>query len=391
MDTKHVASTFDLKATSKNGDVTAVFSTFDVIDSDGDVVLASAFTDGQEVPLVWSHDWTKPVGRGVIRVEPDRAIFDGRFFLDTQTGTEAYRTAKGMSDLQELSWGFRVLKSEMGEKDGRRVRFIQEAEVFEVSLVLVGANRETGLLAIKTAAVALGAAAAAELGTAGTAGAGAETSARTSGDADNDPDATPDPEPSTEGLLTEAEAKALRGSYEARIEALTAALMQQFAPNGEAFVMPVATYNDAVVCAVFNRYEDAPIYYRVPYRVTRDGSITLDDPQAVEQAFVPVGGKGLPLLQHIERVLADALAVKGRSRSLADLRLAEGKEGRAISTARRSRLEKTVTALREAADDIAELLEETAPKAWRPSTEVEALKIRSEFDRIRARIALIRA
>lgn len=137
------------KLGSADGAVEAIFSTFGVIDSDQDIVLASAFTPGQQVPMVWAHDWQRPVGKGSVRVERDRAVLDGQFFLDTTAGLDAYRTVKAMGDLQEWSWGFRVTDADYGEQDGATVRYIKGAELYEVSPVLVGANRDTATLAIK--------------------------------------------------------------------------------------------------------------------------------------------------------------------------------------------------------------------------------------------------
>lgn len=144
-----------------DGAVTAVVSTFGIVDSDGDVVRQSAFTDGQEVPMVWSHDWADPVGKGTISVQPDRAIFNGQFFMDTQRGAEAFKTVRAMGGLQEWSWGFRVLDAEVSDApDGQetnswygpgKAQYINRTEVFEVSPVLVGANRQTGTLDIKSA------------------------------------------------------------------------------------------------------------------------------------------------------------------------------------------------------------------------------------------------
>jgi len=143
------------------GRVSAVFSTFGVIDSDGDVVRPSAFTEGQQVPMTWAHDWANPVGKGVIHVEADRAVFECQFFMDTVDGEQAFLKVKNMGDLQEWSWGFRVLDAEIADApDGQaapaqwgrgegQVQYINRAEVFEVSPVLVGANRETETLAIK--------------------------------------------------------------------------------------------------------------------------------------------------------------------------------------------------------------------------------------------------
>jgi HK97 family phage prohead protease len=132
------------------GRLQAVISTFEVLDRDGEIVAASAFKDGQALPMVWAHDWSIPIGRGVIQVHPDRAVFDGELFLDTIAGEQAFKTMRRMADLQQFSWGFAVTKSEMVEREGQQRRRILESEPFEASPVLVGSNRQTGLLAIKS-------------------------------------------------------------------------------------------------------------------------------------------------------------------------------------------------------------------------------------------------
>jgi len=151
MEEKRVSAPLEVKDDGAEGSVQAAFSVFNVIDSDGDVVLPTAFEDGQPVPMVWSHQWVNPVGRGVVKVEKERAIFDGRFFLDTQAGSEAYKTVKNMEELQEWSFGFQVLESDLDrEWDGTEgVRLLKKLQLFEVSPVLVGANRETETVAIK--------------------------------------------------------------------------------------------------------------------------------------------------------------------------------------------------------------------------------------------------
>ena len=120
--------------------VSAVFSTFEVVDSDKDVVLATAFTHGQEVPMTWSHDWTAPIGKGRILVEPAQAVFDGAFFLKTSWGRDAYESVKAMGSLQEWSWGFKLLEATQEIWNGEPVRVIRKADVYEVSPVLVGSS-----------------------------------------------------------------------------------------------------------------------------------------------------------------------------------------------------------------------------------------------------------
>lgn len=136
----------------EKGRIEAIFSTFNVMDSDGDIILSSAFTPNQGVPMVHAHDWAHIIGKGTVRVEQDRAVFDGQLFLDTFAGLEAYKTIKNMGDLQEYSFGFRVLDYDIKEDDQAPwgyVRIIKNLELFEVSDVLKGASVGTRTLTVK--------------------------------------------------------------------------------------------------------------------------------------------------------------------------------------------------------------------------------------------------
>lgn len=143
----------------EKGSVEAVFSVFNNMDTDGDVMvpgsIKSGFKDNQ-VPMVFAHKWDQPIGKGVISQDENKAVFKGSFFMDTEAGKEAYALAKGMGDLQEWSFGFRIDDSEVkgfqseDMEDEIEARYIKSATVYEVSPVLVGANRETYTLAIKS-------------------------------------------------------------------------------------------------------------------------------------------------------------------------------------------------------------------------------------------------
>lgn len=140
----------ELKA-DRPGHLEAVFSRFNVIDHDGDITLADAFTPGETVRLLPAHDWTHyAIGKGTVRVEPDKALFDGDFFLSTTAGRDWYESVKALSDIQEFSYGFDILDSEMGTVDGQHVRILKKLRVHEVSPVTLGAGIETGVLAIKS-------------------------------------------------------------------------------------------------------------------------------------------------------------------------------------------------------------------------------------------------
>jgi len=141
----------------EEGKVSAVFSVFNTLDSDGDVVVPEAIKSGFKsgsVPMVWAHKWDMPIGKGSIKQDKDKATFEGEFFMDTESGKEAYNLVKAMGDLQQWSFGYRVNDSERGKfKSGDKdvdARYLKDLSVYEVSPVLVGANQETYTMAIKS-------------------------------------------------------------------------------------------------------------------------------------------------------------------------------------------------------------------------------------------------
>ena len=99
------------------GKVEAVFSVFNEVDSDGDVVLPKSIKSGhgdKGVAMVWGHDWKDVIGRGEIVQDDHRATFKGQFIMDTQAGRDAFNTVKAMGDLQQWTFGYEVLDSEQG-------------------------------------------------------------------------------------------------------------------------------------------------------------------------------------------------------------------------------------------------------------------------------------
>jgi len=157
MKTKTYRAPIEIKAEGQEGEFRAVFSTFNVIDLDGDVTLPGAFTEGQPVRIAyWGHRWQDlPVGRGEIHADEEKAWVDGRFFLDTEAGRETYLTVKNLGDLQEWSYGFDIDKWSHGEFEGQEVQFLEALNVHEVSPVLLGAGIGTYTESIKAQKAAL--------------------------------------------------------------------------------------------------------------------------------------------------------------------------------------------------------------------------------------------
>jgi len=154
MNTKALVGGVDIKSEAK-GEVSAVFSTLNVIDSDGDVTFDGAFTDGEEVVIsgyghsIWKGD--VPVGEGTIRTTRSEAILDGRFFMDTMAGRETFATVKAMRGKQQWSYGFDVLHPpEQVTFRGRKANALRKLKVHEVSPVWRGAGVNTRTLAVKS-------------------------------------------------------------------------------------------------------------------------------------------------------------------------------------------------------------------------------------------------
>jgi HK97 family phage prohead protease len=151
MDTKSLR--VEVKDADK-GEVTAVFSTFDVIDSDMDVTKAGAFADGAPVVIsAYGHaSWSGalPVGKGVIRAGAKEAVLDGSFFMNTTQGRDTFEAVKELGSLGEWSYGYDATKYSFGEHEGKQVRFLEELKVHEVSPVLMGAGVGTRTLSAKS-------------------------------------------------------------------------------------------------------------------------------------------------------------------------------------------------------------------------------------------------
>jgi len=154
----------------KPGTFRAVVATYNVVDHDGDVTLPGALDTTKNVLLsAWNHNSTDeaksdpPVGSATITTVGDKAIVDGKFYIDTELGRRAYEITKSLFEdqLSEWSYGYRVPaggastdSKDLSEWPGAQ-RILRKVTPFEVSLVFAGAGIGTQTLAVKSAASAL--------------------------------------------------------------------------------------------------------------------------------------------------------------------------------------------------------------------------------------------
>jgi len=344
----------EFKQEGDQGLVTAVFATLNVIDEDGDVTIPGAFGEQSVKLAAWGHGWDKlPVGRGAIREEGDKAIFDGQFFLDTESGREHFTTIKHLAELQEWSYGFKILERAEGEHEGRPVRFLKRMKVWEVSPVMVGAGVDTMTVDIKAGKVAIGVHAT-EMAPEDTA-----WSRPTLGDFTDQP-----------------------------WEELSAAEKRRIAKHyAWAAAMPPERFEDMKL--PHHRPEDGAVVWRGCVGAAgrmMGADIPEGDMPGVRRHLAAhykqfdreppwENMRGWTYLDHAEHVLADVQAFVQRSEALAAVR---AKEARTLSAANRSRLEEVAKAAAVLREEIEELLKGSEPESEK------ALRLFVDYQRILA-------
>ena len=139
---------------ASTGEVSAVFSTFNVIDKDGDLTLPGAIKDGTEVVISayghQSHYGALPLGKGVIRTTDTEAVLEGKFFMNAPHAAAAFEVVKELGPIQEWSYSLHNVTRKSVETDAGRHWIIEDIGLIkEVSPVLIGAGVNTRTLAAK--------------------------------------------------------------------------------------------------------------------------------------------------------------------------------------------------------------------------------------------------
>ncbi|MBF6135868.1 HK97 family phage prohead protease [Nocardia otitidiscaviarum] len=154
------------------GDFIAYASVFGNKDSYGDVVQPGAFADtlaawkskGIPIPLLWGHNTADPdfnLGEIVDAVEDFHGLkVHGRLDMDSPKSAQVYRLLKS-GRVSQMSFAYSVVEGEWVEPVGEGKTYkdayysLIKLDLFEVSVVPIGANQETEILAVKAAAAGL--------------------------------------------------------------------------------------------------------------------------------------------------------------------------------------------------------------------------------------------
>ncbi|WP_280265351.1 HK97 family phage prohead protease [Nocardia wallacei] len=156
----------------KEGEFIAYASVFGNKDSYGDVVQPGAFTDtlaqwaGKNIPipLLWGHNTADPdfnLGAVVEASEDDHGLkVHGQLDMESPKSAQVYRLLKS-GRVSQMSFAYSIAEGEWVEPVGEGKTYkdayysLIKLDLFEVSIVPIGANQETEILAVKTAAAGL--------------------------------------------------------------------------------------------------------------------------------------------------------------------------------------------------------------------------------------------
>src|SRR5690606_1485670 len=136
-------------------------------DSYGDVVAKGAFAEtitawkegGDSLPILYGHDMIDPfsnLGAAIELAEDDHGLLvKGQLDLENPKAKQVYRMLKGRR-INQLSFAYDVLEDGVVDLgDEKTARELRKLKLYEVSIVPIGANQDTEVLAVKANAEAI--------------------------------------------------------------------------------------------------------------------------------------------------------------------------------------------------------------------------------------------
>jgi len=150
VDTKHRFS-MEIKEISVTGEFEGRLSVYNNVDQGGDLVEPGAFTKtikerGGEVPLLWQHNPSVPIGMLSLQDRPDALWVKGQLLMDLDEAKKAYLLMKARI-VKGLSIGFETVKDSV--ENG--VRRLKELKLFEGSVVTFPMNELALITNVKAA------------------------------------------------------------------------------------------------------------------------------------------------------------------------------------------------------------------------------------------------
>lgn len=140
---------------AESGEIEGYGAIYGNIDGGFDVIEAGAFAEslrsGRSIKMLWQHDPARPIGVWHSAEEDARGLrVKGQLLQDVQLAREALALI-GAGALDGLSIGYRTRIARKTVIEGREVRLIEKADLWEVSLVTFPMNPVARLDVVKAA------------------------------------------------------------------------------------------------------------------------------------------------------------------------------------------------------------------------------------------------
>lgn len=144
----------ELKAAGDNGTFEGYAAVYGNIDHGDDIIEVGAFDEFQltskgEMRLALHHNMTRFIGAGVVESDTHGLHIKGRVNLGVSYAKDAYELMRdGVYDA--MSVGYYTKAARYEERDGRVIRIITSASLWEVSVLPFGMNPEAKILDVKS-------------------------------------------------------------------------------------------------------------------------------------------------------------------------------------------------------------------------------------------------
>ncbi len=150
---EYAGSPFEIKELSDSGTIEGLLAGFGDVDHGGDRLLPGCLTKtlasrNSPLPMLLHHDMKRPIGAWKEWQERSEGLYvKGSLTLSTRDAQEAHALAKDGA-LTGLSIGWNAKRKSLDQRSG--VRTIEEAELFEGSLVAIPMHNRARVSAIKS-------------------------------------------------------------------------------------------------------------------------------------------------------------------------------------------------------------------------------------------------
>ncbi len=139
--------------------VSGYLASFDTKDSDSDIILKGAFTKSlnergvgsttaRKIAYLYQHDMTKPIGKFTTLVEDEKGLYFEATLDNIPLANDVLEQYKS-GTLNQHSIGFRYIKDKVEHSKELDAYIIKELDLFEGSVVTMGANENTPFVGLK--------------------------------------------------------------------------------------------------------------------------------------------------------------------------------------------------------------------------------------------------